>query len=75
MTSEQARAQMVGQQIRAWEVLDGRVLDVFSRVPREHFVPSAYAMMAGHCNECLEDRPVAEPVRAFAEPVSVANAG
>ena len=46
MTIEQARAQMVGQQIRAWEVLDGRVLDVFSRVPREHFVPSAYADLA-----------------------------
>jgi protein-L-isoaspartate(D-aspartate) O-methyltransferase len=41
-----ARQQMVDQQIRAWEVLDPRVLDVFSAVPREAFVPPAYAQLA-----------------------------
>ena len=46
MTVEQARVQMVGQQIRAWEVLDSRVLDVFSTVPREHFVPDEYVELA-----------------------------
>lgn len=30
---------MLGQQIRAWEVLDARVLDVLGNVPRESFVP------------------------------------
>ena len=33
-----ARQQMVDQQIRTWEVLDPRVLDVLSSVPREVFV-------------------------------------
>ena len=30
---------MVGQQLRAWDVLDGRVLDVMEALPRERFVP------------------------------------
>jgi len=34
-----AREQMIEQQVRAWEVLDARVLDVMRRVPRELFVP------------------------------------
>jgi protein-L-isoaspartate(D-aspartate) O-methyltransferase len=33
--------QMVEQQVRAWDVLDARVLDVMRQVPRELFVPSA----------------------------------
>jgi protein-L-isoaspartate(D-aspartate) O-methyltransferase len=41
-----ARQQMVDQQIRSWEVLDPRVLDVFSAVPREAFVPAAYRELA-----------------------------
>lgn len=41
MNQELARSQMLGQQIRAWEVLDARVLDVLGSVPRENFVPSA----------------------------------
>jgi protein-L-isoaspartate(D-aspartate) O-methyltransferase len=36
-----AREQMIEQQVRAWEVLDGRVLEVLRRVPRELFVPPA----------------------------------
>ena len=43
---ESARRQMIEQQVRAWDVLDGRVLDVLSRVPREHFVPEAYREVA-----------------------------
>jgi protein-L-isoaspartate(D-aspartate) O-methyltransferase len=34
-----AREQMIEQQVRAWEVLDERVLDVMRRVPRELFTP------------------------------------
>jgi protein-L-isoaspartate(D-aspartate) O-methyltransferase len=36
----------VDQQIRTWEVLDPRVLDVFSMVPREAFVPPQYRELA-----------------------------
>ena len=41
-----ARRQMVDQQIRTWEVLDPRVLDVFAEVPREAFVPAEYRDLA-----------------------------
>lgn len=41
-----ARQQMVDQQIRTWEVLDPRVLDALSAVPREAFVPAAYRELA-----------------------------
>jgi protein-L-isoaspartate(D-aspartate) O-methyltransferase len=41
-----ARQQMVDQQIRTWEVLDPRVLDVFAMVAREAFVPAAYRELA-----------------------------
>jgi protein-L-isoaspartate(D-aspartate) O-methyltransferase len=41
MQTAQACEQMVEQQVRAWDVLDARVLDVMRRVPREHFVPEA----------------------------------
>src|SRR5690349_15444792 len=46
MQTEFARAQMVGQQIRAWDVLDERVLDAMSRTPREFIVPERYAGLA-----------------------------
>ena len=41
-----ARRQMVDQQIRTWEVLDSRVLDALSAVPREAFVPPEYRELA-----------------------------
>jgi protein-L-isoaspartate(D-aspartate) O-methyltransferase len=41
-----ARQQMVDQQIRTWEVLDPRVLDILSAVPREAFVPPPYRELA-----------------------------
>src|SRR5580692_6014967 len=41
-----ARQQMVDQQIRTWEVLDPRVLNVFCVVPREAFVPPEYRELA-----------------------------
>jgi len=46
MNFEAARTQMILQQVRAWEVLNDRVLDVFARVPRELFVPDAYRELA-----------------------------
>ena len=41
MQTAYAREQMIEQQVRAWDVLDERVLDVMRRVPRELFVPQA----------------------------------
>ena len=38
---EQARFNMVEQQIRPWDVLDTHVLDLLGKVKRENFVPSA----------------------------------
>src|SRR5262250_2614548 len=35
-----ALEQMVEQQVRAWDVLDGRVLETLRQVPRESFVPA-----------------------------------
>jgi len=43
---ELARAAMVEQQVRPWEVLDPRVLEVIGRVPREEFVPAAQRQLA-----------------------------
>jgi protein-L-isoaspartate(D-aspartate) O-methyltransferase len=37
---------MLGQQIRAWEVLDERVLGALGDIPRESFVPDAYRDLA-----------------------------
>ena len=46
MNLEQARHNMVEQQIRPWEVLDQRILDLVGRVPREDFVPPRYRKLA-----------------------------
>ncbi|HEX6794593.1 MAG TPA: protein-L-isoaspartate O-methyltransferase [Casimicrobiaceae bacterium] len=43
---EQARFNMIEQQIRPWDVLDPRVLDLLSAVRREDFVPAAYRTLA-----------------------------
>lgn len=45
-TQEQARFNMVEQQIRPWQVLDTQVLAVLSHVQREIFVPQAYQALA-----------------------------
>jgi protein-L-isoaspartate(D-aspartate) O-methyltransferase len=37
---------MIEQQIRPWEVIDQRVLDVLNTVPREAFVPGGYRGLA-----------------------------
>ncbi|MCU0761885.1 MAG: protein-L-isoaspartate O-methyltransferase family protein [Hydrogenophaga sp.] len=43
---EQARFNMIEQQIRPWEVLDSQVLDLLGRLPREAFVPAAHRSLA-----------------------------
>jgi protein-L-isoaspartate(D-aspartate) O-methyltransferase len=46
MSVEQARFNMIEQQIRTWEVLDQDVLDLLYAVRREEFVPAAYRELA-----------------------------
>ncbi len=46
MDIEQARFNMIEQQIRPWEVLDQGVLDLLAEVRREDFVPPAYRALA-----------------------------
>lgn len=43
---EQARFNMIEQQIRPWNVLDQDVLDLLSEVRREEFVPAAHQALA-----------------------------
>ena len=61
---EQARFNMVEQQIRPWKLFDNKVLDLMEQVKREDFVPAAYAQLAyadieiplGHDQCMLEPR-------------------
>jgi len=46
MNFEQARFNMIEQQIRPWEVLDPGVLSLLAVVKREDFVPAAYRSLA-----------------------------
>jgi len=46
MDFERARFNMIEQQIRTWEVLDQRVLELLAKVPRENFVPEPYRALA-----------------------------
>lgn len=43
---ERARFNMIEQQVRPWDVLDPRVLEVLAEVPREEFVPAAHRALA-----------------------------
>jgi len=43
---EQARFNMVEQQVRTWEVLDQKVLALIERAPRHQFVPESYRGLA-----------------------------
>ena len=42
----QARHNMVEQQVRPWDVLDSKVLDILERMPRDAFTPEAYQGLA-----------------------------
>jgi protein-L-isoaspartate(D-aspartate) O-methyltransferase len=46
MLNVDAREQMIEQQVRAWEVLDERVLGIFRKVPREFFTPPEHRYLA-----------------------------
>jgi len=46
MDFEQARYNMIEQQVRPWDVLDQRVLDVMTTLPREAYVPQKYRSLA-----------------------------
>jgi protein-L-isoaspartate(D-aspartate) O-methyltransferase len=46
MNFDQARQNMVENQVRPWEVLNGRVLEVLGRVRREDFVAPAHRQIA-----------------------------
>ena len=46
MNFEQARANMVENQVRPWEVLNARVLDTLGRVRREDFVAAEHRQLA-----------------------------
>jgi protein-L-isoaspartate(D-aspartate) O-methyltransferase len=46
MRTASVREQMIEQQVRAWDVLDKRVLDAMREVPRELFVPEGQRFRA-----------------------------
>lgn len=46
MFTVQAREQMIEQQVRAWDVLDARVLETLRKVPREGFVSPQHRFLA-----------------------------
>ncbi|HEY5802687.1 MAG TPA: protein-L-isoaspartate O-methyltransferase [Lysobacter sp.] len=46
MDYNKARELMVEQQVRPWDVLDPRVLDVLATLPREAFVPAEHTRLA-----------------------------
>ncbi len=46
MNFEQARINMIEQQVRPWDVLDQRVLNALADVPREKFLPEAFDGLA-----------------------------
>jgi protein-L-isoaspartate(D-aspartate) O-methyltransferase len=74
MNFEQARFNMVEQQVRPWDVLSPDVLDVMQQVPRENFVPALYKNMAygdygipiGHNQEMLKPVLVGRLLQAIA---------
>lgn len=46
LSMDQARFNMIEQQIRPWEVLDAQVLALLAQVPREDFAPTAHRNLA-----------------------------
>ncbi|HKJ94074.1 MAG TPA: protein-L-isoaspartate O-methyltransferase [Gammaproteobacteria bacterium] len=70
---ERARYNMVEQQVRPWEVLSERVLDLIDRLPREDFVPVRYRNVAygdlqipiGHGEVMMEPRVEARLLQAL----------
>ena len=46
MNFEHARANMIEQQVRPWDVLDQRVLNALADIPRELFLPEEHNGLA-----------------------------
>jgi protein-L-isoaspartate(D-aspartate) O-methyltransferase len=73
MNIAKARFNMVQQQIRPWDVLDNRVLDAMTNIPREKFVPSNYQDLAfadteiplGHGQIMLTPKLIARSLQAL----------
>ena len=42
MLTNESRELMIEQQVRCWDVLEARVLEIFREIPREQFVPDEY---------------------------------
>lgn len=71
---ERARFNMIESQIRTWEVLDQRVLDLLFKVRREEFVPEPYRALAfvdmeipiGHGEKMLQPKLEARMVQELA---------
>jgi len=71
---DQARFNMIQQQIRPWDVADDRVLELIARLPREEFVPAAYRNLAfadimiplGHGQMMMEPKAEARFVQELA---------
>jgi protein-L-isoaspartate(D-aspartate) O-methyltransferase len=74
MLTEVAREQMIEQQVRTWDVLDGATLEVMRQVPRERFVPAAWRELAfadcavalPHCKRMLPPMLVGRILQALA---------
>lgn len=73
MDFEQARYNMVEQQIRPWEVFNDDILDLFREVHREHFVPEGAQAQAfcdtnisiGHQQLMLQPKEEARIIQAL----------
>jgi len=56
MNQEQARENMIKQQVRTWEVSDPRVVELMYKFPREEFVPESWRELAySDTNIILDD--------------------
>lgn len=73
MNLEQARFNMIEQQIRPWEVLDPTILNLLNDLPREDFVPEGFRNLAyadieiplGHGQSMMPPRVEARALQAL----------
>lgn len=76
MDLAQARHNMIEQQIRPWDVLDQRVLELIASLPREDFVPPGYTSLAyADLNLPLEHGQVMMAPKVEARMVQALNVG
>ncbi|MBC7549112.1 MAG: protein-L-isoaspartate O-methyltransferase, partial [Polaromonas sp.] len=69
MNYEQARFNMIEQQIRPWEVLDSQILSLLAIIQREDFVPAAHRALASVDMEIpLGTNPQAHPDQCMLSP-------